>query len=32
MAKSMFSAANELLEEAQKLRGEVSTFLVDMRG
>lgn len=31
MAKSMFSAANELLGEAEKLRGEVSGFLSSMR-
>jgi methyl-accepting chemotaxis protein len=32
MARSMFSAANELLGEAEKLRGEVSGFLSSMRG
>jgi methyl-accepting chemotaxis protein len=31
MASAMFSAANELLGEAETLRAEVSTFLADMR-
>jgi len=32
MARSMFAAANELLDEARKLRGEVAGFLTNMRG
>ena len=32
MAQTMFSAANDLRDEAERLRGEVSSFLGNMRG